>query len=177
MGQVSTDGQFRWDGTQWAPLARGERQPTAWTRPMQLAAAGLLVAQAVWGVASTLLFVTKDTVQQAFEQAGTQVPQGMTQDQFVSASLIAIYVSVALFAVVELVCAALAFFGWRWAFWVVFVVMAIFSLFAVLSIPALFRGGPGVVTELLGLGNVGLFAWMVAGLVKFGPWAMKKPGA
>src|SRR5260370_39461543 len=35
-GQISADGQFRWDGQEWVPLAAGYREPTSWTRPTNI---------------------------------------------------------------------------------------------------------------------------------------------
>ena len=50
VGQVSADGQFRWDGQQWVPIPKGTRESTPWTRPMQLAAAALLAVEAIFSV-------------------------------------------------------------------------------------------------------------------------------
>ena len=33
------------------------------------------------------------------------------------------------------------------------------------------------VSELLSVASLALFVWLLVGLIKFGPWAMKKPGA
>ena len=176
IGQVSADGQFRWDGAQWVPIPRGTREPTSWTRPLQLATAGVLAAQAVYTVASTLLTVNKDSVLQGLHQAGSQIPQGMTEDQFVTVGLISIYVIVALIAVAELCGAAAAFFGWRWAFWVLLVVMGVFSLGAVVGVVNFTKSVDAALGEVLSLLNIGIFVWMVVAVAKFGPWAMKRPG-
>ena len=175
IGQVSADGQFRWDGAQWVPIPRGTREPTAWTRPLQLATAGVLAAQAVYSVASTLLTVNKASVLQGLHQAGSQVPEGMTEDQFVTVGLVSIYVIVALIAVGELCGAAAAFFGWRWAFWVLLVVMGVFSLGAVIGLVSFTRSVDAAAGELLALLNIVIFVWMIVAVAKFGPWAMKKP--
>ena len=37
--------------------------------------------------------------------------------------------------------------------------------------------GAVVVSELLALASLGMFVWMLVGAIKFGPWAMRKPGA
>ena len=177
VGQVSADGQFRWDGAQWLPIPKGEREPTAWTRPMQLAVAALLTVQALYGVVSTILFIHKDDVRKALEQAGSQVPQGMTEDQFVSFSMVGIYVSAGFVALLALGCAVLAYFGWRWAFWVVLPIMGLFSIFALVGIPGIAASPQAAVSEVLSLGDVALFFWMLIGAIKFGPWAMKRPGA
>ena len=40
-GQISADGQFRWDGQQWVPLAAGYREP--------IPVAGLIISELVRG--------------------------------------------------------------------------------------------------------------------------------
>ncbi len=175
-GQVSADGQFRWDGAQWVPIPRGAREPTSWTRPLQLATAGVLLAQGVYTVASTLLTVNHDSVLSGLRQAGSQIPEGMTEDQFVTIGLVTVYVIVSLVAVGELCGAAAAFFGWRWAYWVLLVVMGFFSLGAVFGLVSFARSVDAAIGELLSLLNVAIFVWMIVAVAKFGPWAMKRPG-
>ena len=58
VGQISADGQFRWDGQQWIPLPANYREPTPWTRPMQLISAALFALSAVISVISTFIYVT-----------------------------------------------------------------------------------------------------------------------
>src|SRR5258708_36454126 len=79
-GQISADGQFRWDGQQWVPLGAGHRVPTPWTRPMQLAAAGVLAVTALVGVITTLGFYNHDAVVRALHAQGTPRPAGTTGD-------------------------------------------------------------------------------------------------
>jgi hypothetical protein len=176
LGQVSADGQFRWDGAQWVPIPRGTREPTSWTRPLQLATAAVLAAQAIFSVVSTLLTVNSASVLQGLHQAGSQVPQGMTEDQFVTVGLVSIYVIVALIAVAELCGAAAAFFGWRWAFWVLLVVMGLFSLGAVFGLVSFTKSVDAAIGEVLSLLNIAIFVWMIVAVAKFGPWAMRRPG-
>ena len=175
LGQVSADGQFRWDGAEWVPIPRGTREPTSWTRPLELATAAVLAAQAVYSVASTLLTVNRASVLQGLHQAGSQIPEGMTEDQFVTLGLVSVYVIVSLIAVGELCGAAAAFLGWRWAFWVLLVVMGFFSLGAVIGIVTITRSVEAAVGEVLSLLNIAIFVWMIVAVVKFGPWAMKRP--
>jgi hypothetical protein len=176
IGQVSADGQFRWDGAQWVAIPTGAREPTTWTRPLQLATAGVLLAQAAYTVASTLLTVNHDSVLRGLTQSGSTIPQGMTEDQFVTVGLVTIYVFVALISVGELCGAAAAFFGWRWAFWVLLVVEGVFSLGAVFGLVGFTRSVDAAIGELLSLLNVAIFVWMIVAVAKFGPWAMKRPG-
>ena len=34
-----------------------------------------------------------------------------------------------------------------------------------------------VISELLSIVDVAMFVWLLIGVIRFGPWAMKKPGA
>jgi hypothetical protein len=183
VGQVSADGQFRWDGQQWVPIPRGEREATPWTRPMQLAAAALLAAEAVISVAAFALFYNHDAVKKTLEAAGTQVPQGMTEDQFISFSIASALAVAVFFALLELFGALGAFLRWRWAFWYVLVLMGLGSLSALFGIRGLFMSssspvplGALIVEELVAFAAIPMFVWMLIGL-RYGPWAMKRPGA
>src|SRR6266851_2278917 len=73
-GQISADGQFRWDGQQWVPLPANYREPTSWTRPMQLITAALFAISAISGVVITIAFVNHDSVLRAIHAQGTQIP-------------------------------------------------------------------------------------------------------
>jgi hypothetical protein len=183
VGQVSADGQFRWDGAQWVPIARGEREPTPWTRPMQLAAAALLTAVAVLTVGATAIYYSHDAVKRTLDAAGTQIPQGTTEDQLISITIAGAIGFAVVVGLIELLGAVGAFFRWRWAFWYVFVLMCLGSLSALAGIAAFFQTTPSplpkavqVVNELLAVGAVAMLVWMIVGLVRYGPWAMKRPG-
>jgi len=158
------------------PIPRGTREPTSWTRPLQLATAAVLAAQAVYTTVSTLLTVNHDSVLKGLTESGSKIPEGMTEDQFVSIGLITIYVFVALISVGELCGAAAAFFGWRWAFWVLLVVEGLFSLGAVIGLVSFTRSIDAAIGEVISLLNIAIFVWMIVAVAKFGPWAMKRPG-
>jgi len=158
VGQVSADGQFRWDGAQWVPIPKGQREPTAWTRPMQLGAAVLFVVAAVYSVVTTLVFVNHDTMLKAMQAQGTQLPSGSDVDTIVNV-------------------------GWRWMFWCVLVLFGLGGLgvlgdLGTIARPATSPVPIGViwVSTLLALASLGMFVWMLIGVIRFGPWAMKKPG-
>ncbi|HKW58740.1 MAG TPA: hypothetical protein VJR46_03195 [Candidatus Dormibacteraeota bacterium] len=185
VGQVSADRQFRWDGVQWVPIPRGEREATPWTRPMQLAAAGLLAVVAVVTFATTLIYYNHDAVKSTLEAANTQIPQGTTEDQVITFTIAGAIGFAVVVALVELFGALGAFLRWRWAFWYVLVLMGLGSLSALLGLFGLFQSTTGspipkgveVVNELLALGAVAMLVWMIVGVSRYGPWAMKRPGA
>ncbi|HEV2035587.1 MAG TPA: hypothetical protein VGU71_15580 [Candidatus Dormibacteraeota bacterium] len=182
-GQISADGQFRWDGQQWVPLASGHREPTPWTRPMQLAAAGLCALQAVTGVILTLIFINHDSMLAAIKAQGTTIPSGTSVDDIVNIAVASTVGVVIFFAVLELVGAVGSYLGWRWVFWAVLVLFALGGLGALTNLSSLFQPSKSpfpiagvVINELLSVASLAVFVWMLMGLIKFGPWAMRKPG-
>jgi hypothetical protein len=183
-GQVSADGQFRWDGQQWVPITPGTREPTPWTRPMQLAAAGLLLIEAIVSVVVTLIFVNHDAMLKAINAQGTQIPSGSNLDTVVNVAIAGTIAVIVFFAICELIVAVGSYLGWRWIFWVALVVFAFGALDAITGVLTLFRPDTSPVPlpallfrELLSILALAVFVWMIVGLIRFGPWAMKKPGA
>jgi len=182
-GQISADGQFRWDGQQWVPLGAGHGVPTPWTRPMQLAAAGLLALSAIVGVITTLVFYNHDAVVRALHAQGTVIPAGTTEDSVVNITIgfaIAFAIGV---AIIELVGAVGSYLGWRWVFWPVLVIFGLTAIGALIGLVSFARVnaspigvGGLLLSELLDLAGAAVFVWMLVGLVKYGPWAMKRPG-
>ncbi|TMF53216.1 MAG: hypothetical protein E6I21_02565 [Chloroflexi bacterium] len=183
VGQVSADGQFRWDGTQWVPIPRGAREPTSWTRPMQLAAASLLAVDAIVTVATYLIFYTHDAVKKVFDASGSQLPQGSSEDQVITFTIVGAIAFAVFLALLELFGALGAVLRWRWVFWYVLVLMGLGSLGGVIGIFGLFRTGNSpfpigvvILQELLSLAAIPMFVWMLIGVITRGPWAMKRPG-
>ena len=184
VGQVSADGQFRWDGLQWVPIAPGTREPTPWTRPMQLAAAGLFVVEAAYSVVVSVTFINHDSMLKAINAQGTTIPTGTGVDTIVNIAIFTTIAAGVVIAILELVAAVGSYLGWRWIFWAALVLFGFGGLGALLNLPSLFKPSaspiplPGLlVSELLSIVSLGLFIWMLMGVIKFGPWAMKKPGA
>jgi len=184
IGQVSADGQFRWDGQEWVPIPPGTRVATPWTRPMQLASGALFAFEAVYSVATSLLFINKDTMLKAIQAQGTQIPSGTSVDTIINIAIVTTIAFVVFFAVLELVAAAGSYLGWRWIFWAGLILFGLGGLGAFTNIVTLLKPAtspiplPGVlVSELTSILNLAMFVWMLIGLIRFGPWAMKKPGA
>jgi hypothetical protein len=182
-GQISADGQFRWDGQQWVPLAANYRQPTPWTRPMQLAAAGLFALSAIVGVITTFAFVNHDSMLRAVHAQGTQIPAGTDIDTIINATVAFTYGVAIFFAVLDLVAAVGSYLAWRWMFWAVFVLCGLSAIGALINLRSFANAdqspvpvGGLVVGELIGFLGAALFVWLLVGLVKYGPWAMKRPG-
>jgi hypothetical protein len=184
-GQVSADGQFRWDGAQWVPIPAGQREPTPWTRPMQLGAAAVFLLEAVSSVTISLLFINHDTMLKALQAQGTAVPQGTTIDDLVNISIAIALSFVIFFAVLEIVGAVGSFLGWRWMFWAALVLFGLGGLGNVFgNLTSLVKPasspvpvGGLIVTEVVGILSLAMFVWMLVGVIKYGPWAMARPGA
>jgi hypothetical protein len=181
-GQISADGQFRWDGQQWVPLVSGFRTPTRWTRPMQLASAALCVVSAVVGVGFTLIFINHDSMLNAIKAQGTTIPAGTSVDTVVNLAVAGTIGFVIFFALLELVGAVGSYLGWRWMFWALLVLFALDGLGALTNLTVVAQPSKSplptvalLINELLSVAALAMFVWMLVGLIKFGPWAMRKP--
>jgi hypothetical protein len=182
-GQISADGQFQWDGTQWVPLAKAYRQPTPWTRPMQLISAGLFALSAVVSVISTLVFVNHDTMVRALQAQNVQLPSGTSMNDVVNISLAFAWGVVIFFAVLEIVAAIGSYLGWRWMFWAALVLFGLSGISAFTNLGTLANPsrspvptGGLIASELFSVLGLAMFVWMLVAAFKYGPWAMKKPG-
>jgi MFS family permease len=153
---------------------------------MQLGAAAVFLLEAVSSVAISLLFVNHDSMLKALQAQGTlNATQGVSIDDLVNVSIAIALGVVIVLAVLEIVGAVGSFIGWRWMFWVALVLFGLGGLSNVFgNLPALARPatsaipvGGLAVSVLVGIASLAMFAWMLVGVIKYGPWAMKKPGA
>src|SRR5712692_42243 len=173
-GQISADGQFRWDGQQWVPLGAGHRVPTPWTRPMQLAAAGFFALSAITSLIITFGFVNHDSVLRAVHAQGAQIPASTDIDTIINATVGLTYGVAIFFAALDVVAAVGSFLAWRWIFWAVFVLCGLSTIGGLFNLRAFANVDQSpvpivglVVDELIALLAAGLFVWMVVGLVKY----------
>jgi hypothetical protein len=151
---------------------------------MQLAAASLLLVEAVISVVTTLLFVNHDNMLKALKAQGTQLStSGSSVDTVINIAIAGTIAVVVFFAVCELVAAVGSYFGWRWIFWAALVVFAFGALDALAGVVTIVRPDTSpvplpalLIRELLSILALAMFVWMLVGLIRFGPWAMKKPG-
>jgi hypothetical protein len=182
-GQISADGQFRWDGTQWVPLAANYRVATPWTRPMQLISAGLFAISALTSVISTAFFVNHDTMVTALKAQNVQLPSGTTIDDVANISLAFAWAVVIFFAVLEVVAAVGSYLGWRWMFWAALVLFGLSGITTFTNLTTLANPsrspvpvGGLIASELFSVLSLAMFVWMIVAVIKYGPWAMKRPG-
>lgn len=181
IGTVSQDRQFRWDGQEWVPIA--EREPTGWTRPMQLIGGVYFLVAAL--VSSILTFASHGAVMSHLES--TYRSSGMSPAAAHNAAAVgstaAIVIAAAL-VVLYLVAAVGSLRRWGWAFWLVLVLLGITLINSVTNLNNVAHpnSAPIPLSGVLlseGVSVVGaiLFIWFLVGLIKYGRWAMSKPSA
>lgn len=134
-------------------------------------------------VTGTVIFYTHDAVKKTLQAAGTQIPAGTTEDQLIGITIGVAIAFAVVVALVELLGAVGAFLGWRWSFWYALVLFGLGTLSALFGLVSLFRPnsspfplGYEIVSEVLGLVALAIFVWMLIGVIRYGPWAMKRPG-
>jgi hypothetical protein len=183
VGQVSADGQFRWDGVQWVPIPRGTREPTPWTRPMQLATATFFVAEALFSVLISVLYINHDNMVRVLQAQGTSIPQGTDINTVIGISIFFAFAVVIFIAVLELVAALGSYLGWRWMFWAALVLLGFGGIGTVTNLGSFSHPDTSpvpiwgaFVNELFSIVSLAMFVWLLVGVIKFGPWAMKRPG-
>ncbi len=141
---------------------------------MQLAAAGLFVVTAVFSILTTAAYVNHDSMLLVIQTAGLDLPQGTDVDTAATAAVVSTWIVVIAIAAIEVVAALGSYLGWRWMFWAALVFLGVGAIVAIAfpdtaPIP---RWAPAIAS----IAAFALFIWMLIGLIKFGPWAMKKPG-
>jgi hypothetical protein len=182
VGQVSADGQFRWDGQQWVPIPRGAREPTPWTRPMQLASAGFFAAQVLLSIFTAALYINHDSMLKVIQAQGN-LPQGTDPETVVSFAIFIGWATVVVVSILGLVAALGSYLGWRWMFWVVLVLCGLNGIGAITNLSYFVKPEASpmptwaiALDEVFAIAGVALFIWLLIGVIRFGPWAMKRPG-
>lgn len=151
---------------------------------MQLAASGVFAVYAVYSVASAFIFINHDAMVRVLKAQNTNIPRGMTYDTMADAALGFTIGVIVFFAVLYLVGAVGSFFGWRWMFWAALILFGLGSIGAVTNLGYFAKPDTSPLpiaavafSELVSLAALAMFIWMLVGVIKFGPWAMKRPGS
>jgi hypothetical protein len=203
---LSPDGRSRWNGTTWVPTGhaygppsyqaagRTLREPTSWTRPLQLAVAGWYTLEAAYAL--SLPFWMGGPMSQAMNQSiqrqqqlyPTVSPPPVEFTNVMTSMMGGIlWVSAVFGLVIAIVVVVGALQRWTWMYYVVLVLLG----FGALSLPVDLvdaLGGSALSaasgfslpawTYWLGLASAipstALFIWMLVALVKRGPWAMRR---
>jgi len=149
---------------------------------MQMAVAAYFVLTTIFSVLSTLIFINHDSLLKVMQAQGS-LPQGTDIGQVVNIALGVVYAFLVFFAILYLVAAIGSYLGWRWMFWAVLVLLGFGSIGAITNLGNFSRPNQTelpvwsiAVSEVFSLIALALFVWLIVGLVKYGPWAMKKPG-
>ena len=126
--------------------------------------------------------VTHDSMMNAIRAQGTTIPAGTSVDSVVNIAIAGTIGFAIFFAILQLVGAVGSYLGWRWVFWVLLVLFALDGIGALTNLAVVLKPArsalpivPLLINELLAVAGLAMFIWMLIGLIKFGPWAMRKP--
>lgn len=201
LSTVSPDGRYRWNGTAWVPTAWASyvqpeatvRQPTSWTRPLQYAVAGwygisaLLTLSAPFWMRDMMSQMVRASIQRSQEQNpnARPLPPGF-YDTMTSMMNGVLWVA----AVIGLAIAILVIVGalqrWTWMYYAVLVLLGLGVLSGPANLVNLATGSYSsaygysppswlfVLGALSWIPSTALFVFMLVGLIKYGPWGMRK---
>jgi len=150
---------------------------------MQLISAALFALSAVTSIITTAIFVNHDTMVRALKAQGVQIPSTTTLDDVANISLAITWGVVIFFTVCEVVAAIGSYFGWRWVFWAALVLYGLSGISAFTNLTTLFNASKSpvpvaglVAGEIFSILGLAMFVWMLIAVIRYGPWAMKRPG-
>ncbi|MGH7762850.1 MAG: hypothetical protein ACREOM_00335 [Candidatus Dormibacteraceae bacterium] len=210
LSTLSRDGHFRWNGETWLPTRQGPsatsyqgalpaaRQPTSWTRPLQLAVAvwyGLSLIYSLslpFWMAGPMTNLMNQSINQSIQRqqqlnpAVSPPPPGFTEAMTSMIGGMA-WVAAIFGAAICLVVIIGALNRWTWLYYVVLVLLGLgaislpFNLVTAVTGSALSAASGfslpawvswlGVATSIPG---TALFVWMLVALVRRGPWGMSR---
>jgi hypothetical protein len=203
---LAHDGRSRWNGTAWVPTGTGYgatayqapgrtmREPTSWTRPLQLTVAGFYVLQGVYAL--SIPFWMSGPMTQIFNQSiqrqqqlnpNASPPPADFMNAMTSFMSGALWVAAVFGLAIAVVAVIGALSRWTWIYYVILVFLG----FGAISLPVNLidalggsavssASGFGLPSWLYWLGlateipGTALFIWMLVAQVKRGPWAMRK---
>lgn len=165
-----------------ADLARGQREPTSWTMPLRRASAGFLAVYTMAQLVTNTVLVDEAALERTLRATNPlltadEVRDTARLDYAISLVLVAMITA----ALVVLIVGSVR--GWRWAFWLDLAALALVSLTVLtnalaLANPAVQALPPAAIMVNLLIALVALFllAWFIVAAVRYGPWAMRRPG-
>jgi hypothetical protein len=150
---------------------------------MQLATAAFFVVETLFSVLTAALYINHDSMLRVIRAQGTSIPAGTDIDTIVTIAVFSAWAVVVVVAVLELVAALGSYLGWRWMFWVALVLFALGVIGGLTNLSYFARPETSpvptwavIVQELFSLVSAALFVWLLVAAIRFGPWAMKRPG-
>jgi hypothetical protein len=180
LGQVSPDGKFVWDGSQWNPITAFRSEPTETTRRMQLLAGGYLVLAGLINPSLTYLFQSyvRHVLEKSLQQNPSVTPDQMQQilDISVAGGLIvavAFGVMYAAFGIMTVLR------RWGWLFYTDLVILGLAGLGVFSGLFGLARGTGGplalvVPNLILAAAALALFIWMLVTRIRGSVWGSRK---
>ena len=203
----SPDGAYVWNGREWVPTGitgapqpvRYRKEPTAWTRPLQLAVIGLTLL----GDLNVLLLIPyladyiRLSARRSIELSLANQPPQANADQ-VQAQVLALTDQIVTWTIALTAVFAVAWFilivvgtlkRWTWFYWLLLVIFGLsvlglpqqlLQVFGVgvsggAGIPAFVEPLPAALLGLLvALVQLALFVWMIVAYKRFGPWACRR---
>lgn len=209
LSTLSLDGRFRWNGEAWVPTGQASsamayqqplatvRQPSSWTRPLQLTVAAWYGLSALYALSipfwmagpMTQLMNQSIQRQQELNPAASPPPPGLT-DAMVSVVGGMTWVAAIIGAAICLVVVIGALNRWTWLYYVLLVFLGLSAI--ALPIDLINAAGGSALSSASGLAMPGwfywlgvataipsaaLFVWMLVALVRRGPWGMTRVAA
>jgi hypothetical protein len=148
---------------------------------MQFAAAGLFVVEAIFSIVTAAVYVNHDNMLRVMQTVGLDLPPGTNVDTAATAAVVSTWVSVVAIAALEIFAALGSYRSWRWMFWVSLVLLGIGAIGTITGLGSLgirnaspFPDWALAVDKVLSAAAIALFAWMVVGAIRFGPWATNR---
>ena len=216
---LSPDGRYRWNGAAWIPVehavqapaptaqtmspgaapfpvAQPTRQPTSWTRPLQIAVVALYAIQSTWGLVATIWMAgpmndyIRAVIAQSQKNAIAQDPTAPPPPDLTPMITAMMPWILGAGALVGLAIALVAIIGavrrWVWAYYAVMVLLGLGAISTPLNLLQLASGtsvSRGIalpaaltwVTVANGAIGAALFVWMLVALLSRGPWGMRRP--
>lgn len=200
---LSPDGRYRWNGAAWEPVsayaappynpAAPRREPTSWTRPLQIAVAARYAAAGVYGLSLPLLLggymsqVMQASLQRQEQAYPNGAPPPAFTDMMTSVMTGSLWAGAIIGVALAVVVIVAAVRRWTWAYYVVLALLAltllgtVYNLIDILTGGALTAAAPvkpplwnRVFAVMFGVVDAGLFVGMMVALVRSGPWAMRR---
>ena len=210
LSTLSHDGRSRWNGSAWVPSGQTgpaagyqpapglARQPTSWTRPLQVAVAVWYGLQAIYSV--TIPFWMSGPMSQAITQSIQRQQQLQptvspppaefvdSMNSMMSAVMTsALWIGAVIGVAISVVVVIGAMKRWTWVYYVVLVLLGLSAVSLPVNAVSVFTG-PAMASAsgfslplwtywlgfLLSVPAAALFVWMLVALIKRGPWAMTR---
>jgi hypothetical protein len=199
---VSPDGRYRWDGASWVPVTlppyavgapqRIVREPTSWTRPLQIAVivwygfSALVTVTSPFWMGDAMNQIVNQTIQRQDATGVEPLPPGFA-DTMTAMMAGVLWVSAIIGIAIAAVAIVAAIRRWTWAYYAIMALLGLGLLGVPVDIADAVGGGMLNATQgfslpiwivwfavATGLVDGALLLFMIVGLVRIGPWGMRR---